>query len=145
MQKKTNSLGLIIICNIIIIITILTIILKPNTYNESGIDNSSPSSSSYNNTDKLNTNYLTISNVSVTSNSSYNICTGTISVKSTSPYRYHYIKVKGAFKTSSGSTVDTDWTYAIGSEWLEPGESSKFRLSVDKDYSISKCTVTIME
>lgn len=139
--KKTSSIGLIILCVLIILISIVSMIIKPYTYNEDGrLSNSNTTD----NSNVLDTSYLSISDVSVTSNSSYTICSGTISVKSYSPYKYHYIKVKGAFKNSYGTTIDTDWTYAIGSEWLEPGESSKFRLSVKKDYTISDCSVSIM-
>lgn len=79
----------------------------------------------------------------VTSNSSYSICTG--SVKNTGKKTYKYVEVKGAFKDSQGNVVDTDWTYAVGSEGLEPGESSTFRLSVPKQYKISSCTVTLKD
>lgn len=40
--------------------------------------------------------------------------------------RYRYVKVKALFKNYSGSIVDTDWTYAVDSTWLEPGESKTF-------------------
>lgn len=80
---------------------------------------------------------------SVTSNSSYTICTG--SVKNTGKKTYKFVEVKGAFKDSSGNVVDTDWTYAVGSEGLEPGESSTFRLSIPKQYKISSCTVTLKD
>ena len=40
--------------------------------------------------------------------------------------RYRYVKVKAQFKNYSGSIVDTDWTYAVDSTWLEPGESKTF-------------------
>lgn len=120
------------------IITLLSIIIVPHE-----IDNSS-SDDTYD-TDILNTSFLEVSNTSLSSNSSYNICTGTITIDSNSPYKYHYIKAKASFLNSRGTVIDTDWTYAIGSEWLNPGESSKFRLSVEKDYNISKCVITIME
>lgn len=86
--------------------------------------------------------YLDITNVNVTSNSSYTICTGKIT--NTGNMSVRYIKVKGAFKNASGITVDTDWTYGIGSEWLAPGESTTFRLSVSRDTSIKKCNVTFI-
>lgn len=147
MTEKTKDIGLIIICSAIVLISIIVGLNKPYTFNERGTnDTSGTGSGSYNNSsNELNTVYLNISDIEVTSNSSYTICTGTISVSSYSPYKYHYIKVKGAFKTISGTTVDTDWTYAIGSEWLEPGESTKFRLSVSKDSRITDCSVTIMK
>lgn len=80
---------------------------------------------------------------SVSSNSSYTICTG--SVKNTGADTYYYVEVKGAFKDSSGNVIDTDWTYAVGSEGLAPGESSTFRLSVTKDHDIKSCTVSLLD
>ncbi len=86
---------------------------------------------------------LKISNVIVTSNSLYTICTGTIT--NSGKRSYDYVKVKGAFKDLSGNVIDTDWTYAVGSEGLDPGESTTFRLSVPKNRSITDCTVTFMD
>ena len=39
---------------------------------------------------------------------------------------YRYIKVKAVFKDRYGSTLDTDWTYAIDSTWLNSGETKTF-------------------
>ena len=86
---------------------------------------------------------LKISNVKLSSNSSYTIAEGTIT--NNSDETVSYVKIKGSFKTSSGTVVDTDWTYAVGSEGLEPGESCKWRMSVSKDWSISTCSVTILD
>jgi hypothetical protein len=89
------------------------------------------------------TSALSISDIRIKSNSSYTICIGTIT--NNGKKNYTYVKVKGAFKDSLGKTVDTDWTYAIGTEGLSPGESSTFRLSVDKEISIVDCEVSILE
>ncbi len=86
---------------------------------------------------------LEFSNIRVSSNSSYTICTG--KVTNTGSRTYGYVEVKGAFKDYSGNVVDTDWTYAVGSEGLSPGESTTFRLSVDKDYSIETCSISILD
>lgn len=86
---------------------------------------------------------LKIKDVKIQSNSSYTICTG--SVKNTGTKTYKYVQVKGAFKDSSGNVVDTDWTYAVGSEGLAPDESTTFRLSVDKNVNINSCTVSLMD
>lgn len=86
---------------------------------------------------------LEISDVKVTSNSSYTICTGT--VKNTGKKTYTFVQVKGSFKDSSGTVVDTDWTYAVGSEGLSPGESTTFRMSIDKNYKITSCSVTLLD
>ena len=58
---------------------------------------------------------------------------------------YTFVKVKGAFEDRYGSVIDTDWTYAVGGEGLEPGESVTFHLSVDKNYSIDDCSLSIMD
>ncbi len=136
---KINKKAFISIIIVSSVITLLTIIIAPHEINYSNNYNNSY------NTNTLNTSFLKISNTSLSSNSSYSVCTGTITISSNSPYKYHYIKVKASFLNNSDTVIDTDWTYAIGSEWLDPGESSKFRLSVEKDYNISKCVVTIME
>ena len=86
---------------------------------------------------------LKISNVTLSSNSSYTIAEGTIT--NNSSQTVSYVRIKGAFETSSGTVVDTDWTYAVGSEGLAPGESCKWRMSVSKDNSIKDCTVTILD
>lgn len=86
---------------------------------------------------------LKISNVNVTSNSSYTICTGTVT--NNGKKSYDYVKVKGSFKNSSGKVLDTDWTYAVGAEGLAPGESTTFRLSVSKNSSITDCSVTFVD
>ncbi len=86
--------------------------------------------------------YCRVSNIRVTKSGSYAVCTGTLT-NYNSEYSFRFIKVKGAFKSSSGTVIDTDWTYAVGSEWLQPYESKTFRLSVPYDYSISTCAVTV--
>lgn len=99
--------------------------------------------SSSSNTYESGSTVLKITADRVTSNSSYTICTG--SIKNIGKKTYKFVEVKGAFKDSSGNVVDTDWTYAVGSEGLEPGESSTFRLSVPKQLKISSCTVTLKD
>lgn len=86
---------------------------------------------------------LEFSNINVSHNSSYTVCTGTVT--NNGKKTYTFVEVKGKFKDSSGSVLDTDWTYAVGSEGLSPGESATFRMSVDKDRSISKCSVEILD
>ncbi len=69
------------------------------------------------------------------SNSSYTVCTGTVTNKSD---KYHrFIQVKGEFMDEADNTIDTAWTYACGDEGLAPGESSKFTMSVARDSRIT--------
>jgi len=86
---------------------------------------------------------LSFSDIEVTQNSVYTVCTATI--KNTGRKKYTFIEVKGKFKNSSGTVIDTDWTYAVGSEGLAPGESKSFRLSVDKNSNIKKCDFEILD
>lgn len=86
---------------------------------------------------------LDINSLEWDSNSSYTICTG--KVTNNGHKTYTFITVKGSFKDSSGNVLDTDSTYAVGSEGLAPGESSSFRLSVDKDSKITDCSVSILD
>jgi uncharacterized protein YjbJ (UPF0337 family) len=69
------------------------------------------------------------------------VVTGTVTNKGTRNYKF--VTIKGAFKDSSGKVVDTDSTYAVGSEGLAKGESKTFRMSVKKNTSIRKCDITI--
>lgn len=80
---------------------------------------------------------------SVSHNSGYTVCTG--SVKNTGNKTYKYIEVKGSFKDSAGNVIDTDWTYAAGSEGLSPNESTTFRLSVTKNLDIKSCSVSLLD
>ncbi|MGN0611906.1 MAG: FxLYD domain-containing protein [Ruminiclostridium sp.] len=86
---------------------------------------------------------LDFSNIEISHNSSYTVCTGTI--KNNGRRTYTFVEVKGKFKNASGTVLDTDWTYAVGSDGLAPGESTTFRLSVKKDTAITKCTIEILD
>lgn len=87
---------------------------------------------------------LKLSNIKLEQTSSNIKCTGTITNNS-SGKRYRFVQVKGSFKDSSGNVVDTDSTYAVGNEGLDPGESSTFTMYVDRNYSITQCSVSIYQ
>lgn len=86
---------------------------------------------------------LKISNVEVYSSSNYTYAEGTITNNSNTTVSF--VKIKGSFETSYGTVVDTDWTYAVGSEGLAPGETCKWKMSVEKDSSIRDCEITILD
>lgn len=86
---------------------------------------------------------LKFSNLDIDHNSVYTVLNGTVTNKGTRTY--DFIEIKGSFKDRYGSVVDTDWTYAVGSEGLAPGESTTFRMSVPRDYSITDCSITIID
>ena len=99
--------------------------------------------SSYTSSYESGNSVLKITVDSVSHDSGYTICTG--SVKNTGNKTYTYIEVKGSFKNSAGNVIDTDWTYAAGSEGLGPNESTTFRLSVPKDLDIKSCSVSLLD
>jgi hypothetical protein len=86
---------------------------------------------------------LSFTNIQIEHNSSYTVVTG--KVTNYGDVTYTFVKIKGTFKTSSGTVVDTDWTYAVGSEGLAPGESTTFRMSIPKDRTVTKCTISILD
>lgn len=100
-------------------------------------------STGYNYTPEVAADVLAFSDTNVSKNGSYTICTATIT--NNGKKTYTFIEVKGKFKDSTGTTLDTDWTYAVGSEGLEPGESATFRLSVSKNTNITTCELEILD
>lgn len=87
--------------------------------------------------------YLVIKTSPITTNSAYTICEGTITNKGDDTY--YFIQLKVSFKDKGGNVIDTDTTYACGNEGLAPGESTKFRASVDKDYDIKSVSVKVYD
>lgn len=73
----------------------------------------------------------------------YTICEGKITNNGEKTYKF--IKVKGSFKDCLGKELDTNSTYAVNSEGLEPGESSSFKLSVYKDPNICSCSISLLD
>ena len=86
---------------------------------------------------------LEFSDVNISNNSSYTVCTATVT--NNGKRTYTFVEVKGKFINSSGTVLDTDWTYAVGTEGLAPGESVSIRLSVKKDLNITKCNFEIID
>lgn len=115
-------------------------VVKGNTYCYTHMPSAS---TNYNYTPEKAEDVIAFSNISITSNSSYTICTATVT--NNGKRTYTFVEVKGKFKNSSGTVLDTDWTYAVGSEELAPGESVSIRLSVKKDSKITKCDLEIVD
>ena len=88
-------------------------------------------------------NALEISDLTVTSNSSYTTCHGRITNHGKKVYKN--IDIKGAFKDKRENVIDNDWTIAVGNEGLEAGESKTFSLSVPRNSNIVNCSVKIID
>lgn len=88
-------------------------------------------------------NPIEFKNLEWDSNSSYTIATGQVYNKSDKTIKFVTIKV--AFEDKNGKVIDTDSTYAVGSEGLAPGESTKWRASVKRDNNIRSYTVSLID
>ena len=86
---------------------------------------------------------LQISDIKLSSYGDYINASG--SITNNSDYTVKFVKIKGSFESSSGAVIDTDWTYAVDSAGLAPGESCKWELHVKRDYQISNCNVSIID
>lgn len=87
--------------------------------------------------------YIKVSNVKVTHSGNYAYISGTVT--NTGTYQVKYVKVRAACKDYRGNIIDTDWTYAVDSSWLNPGESKKFEMMVkDTGNDISTASVTVV-
>ena len=87
---------------------------------------------------------LKVDNIKTSGSYTYVYCTVTNVSSKYVATRYRYVKVKAQFKSYSGSIVDTDWTYAVDSAWLEPGESKSFYYMV-KNTNIKSATLSFIE
>lgn len=87
--------------------------------------------------------YMKVSDVEVTHKHNYTYVSG--SITNNGDYRIKFVKVKASCKDASGKVVDTDWTYAVDSSWLEPGESNTFEMMIkDEDAKIKKADVSVV-
>lgn len=102
-----------------------------NDYYSSGIDKSVGLS-------------LKVDNIKKSGNYTYVYCTVTNVSSKYVATRYRYVKVKALFKNYSGSIVDTEWTYAVDSAWLEPGESKSFYYMV-QNTDIKSATLSFVD
>lgn len=111
---------------------------------QNNTDNSSSGSGSYEMShDVYSYVYMKVSNVNVTHSGNYAYVSGTVT--NTGTYQIKYVKVKAVCKDAYGNIVDTDWTYAVDSTWLNPGESKNFEMMVkDSNHKISTANVTVV-
>lgn len=56
-----------------------------------------------------------------------------------------FVQVRVAWQNESDETIDTDSTYAVGSEWLHPGESSLFTAYTDETDNVSTATAEVYD
>ena len=87
---------------------------------------------------------LKVDSIKTSGSYTYVYCTVTNVSSKYVATRYRYVKVKAQFKNYSGSIVDTDWTYAVDSTWLEPGESKTFYYMV-QNTNIKSATLSFVD
>ena len=145
-SKESNKRPIIAVaCAVVALILIVVTTNKPMHYDA---PKTTSSYSGYNNSSSQTyyedaTSVLTISNVKLSENSSYTIVTGTLTNKGRNTYKF--VKLKAAFENYKGDILDTDSTYGCGDEGLAPNESTTFRMSISKNYSVSKVVVTVYD
>ena len=77
------------------------------------------------------------------SNELYTRYVGTLT--NVSDTTYYFVKVKGTFMDANGNVIDTTSAYACGDEGLEPGETTKFTLSIARDDRISSVQCSVFD
>ena len=87
---------------------------------------------------------LKVDSIKTSGSYTYVYCTVTNVSSKYVATKYRYVKVKALFKNYSGSIVDTDWTYAVDSTWLEPGESKTFYYMV-QNTNIKSATLSFVD
>ena len=87
---------------------------------------------------------LKVDSIKTSGSYTYVYCTVTNVSSKYVATKYRYVKVKAQFKNYSGSIVDTDWTYAVDSTWLEPGESKTFYYMV-QNTNIKSATLSFVD
>lgn len=86
---------------------------------------------------------LEINHVNTEKGGNYVTVTG--SVTNQSDKTVYYVKVVVKALGDKGRVIDTDWTYAVGSEGLRPGESTTFELMMKNNSSVIVYSPSILE
>ena len=147
LSKKDKVLSIILIVLSLCCSTIL-VINGIRNLPESSKSSSNDSSSSYNSSYEISHStycllYMKISNVKVIHSGNYTYVSGTIT--NSGDMSIKYVKVKASCKDSSGTVIDTDWTYAVDSSWLDPGESNSFEMMIrDENEKIKTADVSVV-
>lgn len=115
-----------------------------NTNNDSDYSSSSGSSSSSGTVSVYLGLKLSVTSIKPSGSYSYVYCSVTnVSSLYGNATMYRYVKVKAVFKDKYGSIIDTDWTYAVDSAWLNSGETKTFYYMV-RNTSVASATLSIM-
>lgn len=87
--------------------------------------------------------YMMVTGVTVTHRGNYTYVRGTL--MNTGNQKIRFVKVKAVCKNYAGTIVDTDWTYAVDSAWMNPGERKTFEMMIsDSGNQIRTANVTVM-
>ena len=156
-RKSINKLAKKVVVNLSIILTVLCVAFSAcglgNYVKEQDKRSNNSSGNSYggsyndyysSGTDKSIGLSLKVDRVRTSGNYTYVDCTVTNVSSKYVATKYRYVKVKAQFKDRSGEIVDTDWTYAVDSAWLEPGESKTFDFMV-KNTSIVSANLSFVD
>ena len=144
-KSKKRIAFVCLLIMIAVIATVIVIVVSGKSRNNGSAD--SPSNSSSTDYEMSHETYcllyLDVSDVKVKHDGNYTYVSGKLN--NNGSYSIKYVKVKAVCKDYSGGIVDTDWTYAVGSTWLEPGECVSFEMMIkDTDYKIKTADVSVV-
>lgn len=88
-------------------------------------------------------NPLSIENTSCSRSSNYIYAKGY--VKNNTDQTLTYIEIKADVVNSSGEIIDTNYTYAVGSEGLSPGSRKSYEIMIPYDDSVNQCKYYIVD
>lgn len=66
-------------------------------------------------------------------------------VKNNGTRNYKFIEVKVTYYDGNNNVLDTDWTYAVGDEGLEPQERKQFEIMTKRSENIKNFTIEIKD
>ncbi|WP_313757193.1 FxLYD domain-containing protein [Tissierella sp.] len=66
-------------------------------------------------------------------------------VKNISDLKFFYIKVKATYYDENKDVIDTDWTYAVGSEGLSPNDRKSFEIMTKYNESVTQGSLSVLD
>ena len=86
--------------------------------------------------------YLSLSDIEIKNNGDTSkVAEGRIT--NNGEYGYKFVKITVDFLDEDGKTIESEWTYAVGGEGLEPGESKSWSVHTEYNTDIVKARASV--
>lgn len=66
-------------------------------------------------------------------------------IKNVGEKTYYYTKIKATYYDNNNNVIDTDWTYAVGSEGLAPNDRKSFQIMTVYNKSVTQGSLSILD